>query len=410
MKKKKGVVLLLLSVVLGITACGDTDTLQTTASAEESLASATPNPEIVIREIEVIKEVPVVSVETINLFEEPVIDTASAYADPFTEMVDIKGRIPVFFSQPRVLEAEGGVKWTSDNPEIAVVDENGIVQAIKEGTTTIRVMDAEDTQVASFDIYCTTKNDGENQAFYTTFKEDWELYKYCEDCSPEEIQARISTIRDVIRFLLARQAWYDPATPIMANGFYTWAEDAEVFLTYDRGVCCDVTNLGAYLLQYDYEELGFIYHFGSGIGHVYNYVYEDGAYYVFDLTDVISNNQGCYDTDYRIYQLEKLEDFVPIILEKKTDPERLLGVVAVNAMNHTEQPANYLSYIHDDSVMFTEPVQVGFEEGVPFEVLYVNPKAEGMVEFISIPHDEIPYQVPSWFRTTDDERRYWELY
>ena len=69
-----------------------------------------------------------------------------------------------------------------------------------------------------------------------------------------------------------------------------------------------------------------------------------------------------------------------------------------------------MSYMTDDTVIFNEKVYNGFEEGVPFEVLYINPKAEGLIEYISIPHEDIPRQVPSWFRDEVEDEMQWELY
>ena len=338
---------------------------------------------------------------------EVVIDTASAYTSSFTKSVNVRNRVPVYFSQPRFFDGKGGTLWLSDNAGIATVSMYGEVTALDEGVTTIRCFDSAGNQTASYDIYCTTANDGKNPITYTAFRDDliWDYYNYR---SPEELQAKITCINDLIKFLLTRGAYYDFDAPILADWGYTWAMSAETFLTNNGGVCCDVANLATYLLQYDYEEIGWIYHSGHAVGHAYNYVYEDGYYYVFDLTDVISNNQNRY-TNFPIYKVASLADFVPYALQK-TDPSRLLGIVAVNSLNHTEQPANYMSYMHDDSVIFKEKVYNGFEEGVPFTVLYINPAAAGLVEFISIPHAEIPRQVPSWFRNEVADRMQWGLY
>jgi len=148
----------------------------------------------------------------------------------------------------------------------------------------------------------------------------------------------------------------------------------------------------------------------NSLGIMRAILFFDGYYYVFDLTEVICDNSNRNYQDFQIYKLNALEDFVDDILEWKTDPDRLLGVVAVNSLNHTEQPANYMSYMSNDRVIFSEYVEVGFEEGVPMEVLYVNPKAEGLFSYISIPSREIPNCIPSWFRSEIKEIRNWSLY
>lgn len=93
-----------------------------------------------------------------------------------------------------------------------------------------------------------------------------------------------------------------------------------------------------------------------------------------------------------------------------TDAERVLGIIAVSSLNHTEQPANYMPYMSDDSICFKGKTCAGFEEGVPTQVLYINPEAEGMFEYVTIPHEEIPDKVPSWFREVDHDREKWNLY
>ena len=213
----------------------------------------------------------------------------------------------------------------------------------------------------------------------------------------------------LILFLYSGEALcYRQKTESLADYYYTWAMTGQEFLTKESGVCCDVANLAAYLLQYDYEELGWIYHHGSGIGHVYNYVYEDGYYYIFDLTAAISDNQQ-NPNRFSITQVENLEDYTVTAL-CSTDAERVLGIIAVSSLNHTEQPANYMPYMSDDSICFKGKTCAGFEEGVPTQVLYINPEAEGMFEYVTIPHEEIPDKVPSWFREVDHDREKWNLY
>ncbi|MBQ9136035.1 MAG: Ig-like domain-containing protein, partial [Lachnospiraceae bacterium] len=390
--------------------CGAKETVAdgiNTQPAQGVMDDADTETDVVVQEV--IKEVTVVSTVTNTISEdEIVVDTVSDYAEAFTDSVDITGREPVYLSQHRFFESNGGTIWASDDTDIAVVSQYGEVTAVNEGLTTIRCMDDSGNQTASYDIYCTTRNDGQNVRVYTEFSDDyvWDYYNYS---SPEELQAKITNINDLIKFMLTRGMYYDNNAPVLADYGYTWAMDAETFLTNNSGVCCDVSNLATYLLQYDYEEIGWIYHAGSGVGHAYNYVYEDGSYYVFDLTDVLCCNDNRY-SDFSVRKVDTLSDFVPEILERKTDPERLLGIVAVNSLNHTEQPANYMSYMTDDTVIFNEKVYNGFEEGVPFEVLYINPKAEGLVEYISIPHEEIPRQVPSWFRDEIEDKMQWDLY
>lgn len=398
-------------IVILLTGCGNISDSKTVETTEENITTKE-----VVKEVEVIKEIPVVSTETVVINKEDiVIDTASEVSGSFKETIENPLMYKeVYFSQPRIFNGmEDGVKWTSDNTEIAIVDQNGIVTAVDEGTTVIRCYDESGEETVKYNIYCTTANDGTDPVCYTTELGEYELLDMYDSRDAEYIQKRLCSIRDVMQFLEFAGYDYDMSAPILVHEKFTWAMTGEQFLT-SSGVCCDVANFGAFALQNDYEELGFIFHCGYRVGHVYNYVYEDGFYYIFDLTDVI----GC-ESDYRdfgIYKVEKLEDFTDEILEWKADPNNLAGVVAVSSFNHPYQPALYLSYIADDSALLSgEYCCAGFENGLPFEVLYTNPDMN--FEFVNKPlvfddHNESGFYdtVPSYFRSNVDVLNGYNLY
>jgi hypothetical protein len=74
--------------------------------------------------------------------------------------------------------------------------------------------------------------------------------------------------------------------------------------------CGRMANLANYLLEGDYEELGFILHSytGHGGGHVYNYIKYQGKYYIVDFSSFLFNNYDV-NSQFNIIALDKLEDY-----------------------------------------------------------------------------------------------------
>ena len=121
---------------------------------------------------------------------------------------------------------------------------------------------------------------------------------------PAVIAEAVKTVGDVRQYMIAANF----APP--AKGPYTpwygkqeWGFDApgDEQLRQNYGCCCGgFTNLGLYLLEGDYEEIGVIRWLGGG-NHTICYVRHEGKYYSFDLIG--------YGGGYPVAVMDRLEDF-----------------------------------------------------------------------------------------------------
>ena len=212
------------------------------------------------------------------------ISTSSSYSTAYSKSEETKGRTVVYFGKTRKFDSVG-VNWSSSDTSVATVDNNGNVTAWSEGIADIICTDNTGNLVDTFEIFTTTYNDGRNPAKdapRATEKGPQEITDiFCNGCTSEMLKNEINTIRDLMAYLCHHKFYYNNNMPICATrSCWTWAVSGEAVLELGYGVCCDIANVASYLLQYDYEELGWIYTCGDGVGHVFNYVYEDGMYYV----------------------------------------------------------------------------------------------------------------------------------
>lgn len=77
------------------------------------------------------------------------------------------------------------------------------------------------------------------------------------------------------------------------------------------GNCGSCANLANYMLEGDYEEVGYIdhtYYPGEGGGHVYNYFLYEGKYYVVDFSHYLFSKYSL-EADRKIPVMDSLEDW-----------------------------------------------------------------------------------------------------
>ena len=103
----------------------------------------------------------------------------------------------------------------------------------------------------------------------------------------EEVAEKISTIVDLARYLQVKGYAQDQRGDLkfQYNG-QQWHcnRSAQVVFADNSGNCGGGSNLANFILQGDYEKQGYIHYAGNRGGHVINYFYKDGLYYVLDLT------------------------------------------------------------------------------------------------------------------------------
>lgn len=130
------------------------------------------------------------------------------------------------------------------------------------------------------------------------------------DAEPETVRERVKTAADLLMYMLAAKTGDCRGCYCDEWDGYIWHTNltAKDVMEQRLGNCGSCANLANYLLDGDYEEVGFInhaYYFGNGGGHVYNYILCEGQYYIVDYSSYIFSNYQ----DHDIPVLNRLEDF-----------------------------------------------------------------------------------------------------
>ena len=130
---------------------------------------------------------------------------------------------------------------------------------------------------------------------------------------PEEVKEAVKTAGDMLMFMLAAQLTEGDGCyhTQIGNYMWHWNMDAPTFIKKGRGGCGDCANLANYLLEDDYEEVGFIIHAfyaGGGGGHVYNYFLYEGKYYIVDFSWYLFANY-VPSNDFPVQVLNSLEEY-----------------------------------------------------------------------------------------------------
>ena len=198
----------------------------------------------------------------------------------------------------------------------------------------------------------------------------------------------------------------DYDAPIMYNKNWTWGLPGDTVIINGGGVSCDLANAAAYVLQYDYEDWGFIMVYGQ-YSHILNYFYEDGIYHLVDFLEAAMEvNEGiageASDKIYDFRSIDEIADFV----KAKYSSYGTMAIYMVSAMGHNFGPASYMSFMSDSSKIYDHHNVIGVEQCVYDNLitLYVCDHID--FKMIGIPTDEMA----TWTAPTYDERTVNEMY
>lgn len=336
------------------------------------------------------------------------IDTTSAYSSSFRKQVGEEKEV-VYLGMPRKLSFDetAECQWDTSDETVATV-ENGIVTGWREGIVTVRQIMEDTKQVLdSWEFVITTFNDGKQagacyESGQTGFQDS--DIEYTCSVNPAFLKTKINTIQDAICYFQASGFRCQDA-PVLVTGKsnWIWTLPGEAVLWYGGGGSSEIANAASYLLQYDFEDWGFILKYGEGSG-VCNWFYEDGTYYVMDFGEVLVDaSEGTRDRVYQPFQTNSVEGLKQYILDT-INTDKTFAVVMVSALGHADQPAAYWSFLHDAGNLYESRAEVGYEETVynTIEVLYES--KENPFSFRSFRPDEIPDAVPCY--DTSKKNRY----
>ena len=149
--------------------------------------------------------------------------------------------------------------------------------------------------------------------------------------SPEEKQAKIGTLYEALQlYQIGDFRSADDNVRISENGidweYHTPGQNAVI---NNCGCCATDSAWLRYLLDGDYDEIGYITTSQrDGSGHVYNYIQDDGWYYIIDLTH------------YRNDWIATIEENGDMDAYSRSDP--VLGNI-----HRTKDLASFVNYVQD---------------------------------------------------------------
>lgn len=130
---------------------------------------------------------------------------------------------------------------------------------------------------------------------------------------PAVIREEIKTAGDLLMFMLAARITEGDGcycTEVDSHVWH-WNMDTRTFLRKGRGGCGDCANLANYMLDGDYEDVGFMdhaYYPGFGGSHVYTYILHEGKYYIVDFSWFVFGNYEPTQ-DYPVTVLNSLDQW-----------------------------------------------------------------------------------------------------
>ena len=243
--------------------------------------------------------------------------------------------------------------------------------------------------------------------------------EYTCSVNPAFLKTKINTIQDAICYFQASGFRCQDA-PVLVTGKsnWIWTLPGAAVLWYGGGGSSEFANAASYLLQYDFEDWGFILKYGEGSG-VCNRFYEDGTFYIIDFTRVISDNRDNVQNSPESYMMmsfgadspESEKELLDQFLECNTNYEHCFVSFWVEATGYDFQPATVLSWCHEGPYN-ADNKYIALEKEVLEErtiIGYVNPDVECDIKGIDI--DLIPSIVPTYgTRSNQDEIDRWNRY
>ncbi len=235
-------------------------------------------------------------------------------------------------------------------------DPNNMSIPVLDEQPTVSVNYANPENIAQYDLY--------NHLGGTTLTPD--EARALVDAPPELVKEQVKTAADLLMYMLA-------ANIQECDGCYcdfwdgdTWHTNmnARQVMQSKLAVCGSCANLANYLLEGDYEEVGFMDHAlfpGKGGSHVYNYIFHEGKYYIVDFSSYMFSK---YDPSF--------DQLIPV-MDSLAEWPQLINV-NVNIITSYTSPGQQLPCVFDyEQYRNTGEAYYYFPEGAEYTVWYQSP-------------------------------------
>lgn len=325
-------------------------------------------------------------------------DTHSQYKTSFREKVGMDKNV-VYLGMPRVLTSDKKGTWQSSDETIAYVSNNELI-GLREGVVTISRVSENGTEYDKCEYAVTTFNDGKkvDGCFEIGPEGFWdETVDYQSTVNPEFLKTKINTIQDAIYYFQKSGFYYSDSAPILVSGrtHWVWSQGGEAVLSAKCGGLTDIVNAAAYLLENDFEDAGYIIVYGNGF-YVLNWFYEDGNYYLMDfpklLVDIYHGDNTLIYKPEKFANLDEMKNY----FNNRVDAADTMAVIMVPSLGHSEHPALYMDSLSDSSRMFSEHVEMGLEDDVYDEAVFLYENKQFDYSVLSIETEDMPVEAPRY--------------
>ena len=313
--------------------------------------------------------------------------------------------------------AEGTEYCAVSDESVAKIDGNALI-GLKQGNFTLTCYDKNKNVLQEKLYVVSTYNDSveaiekhlslnSTNTEYNYATIDMRDVRYCKEA--------VSTIMDMSYLLQMRGFTYDFSKEpdfgalnynITDETKWNWTADAETIFDMNGGVCIQVAQLATYMLADDFEDWGVVMIEGRQ-GHIFNWFFEDGKYYVFDYTEVISDNCGrSYEfnerfgyKDYsrKVQVFDNIEDFKNWCITEKVDITQNYAVYMYSCQGHDFIAANINSAMSDSWGVVDgakDKVLLCYQDVVMEDLVVFYLMEKSNAEFVSIPTEDVPWEIP----------------
>ena len=302
---------------------------------------------------------------------------------------------------------------------------------LKQGSFVLSSYDKDKNHIGDKTYYVTTYNDSKDDIAQAMTLQKVRMDSFMDAGDIDYWKTAICTIQDMSYFLQARYFCYDFARePELASierqgeeNRWVWEADANTIFNMNGGVCIQVAQLATYMLAGDYEDWGVVMVTGNQ-GHIFNWFYEDGYYYLFDFTDVISYN--AYNKDYNSSNFYQYVDFSDKVVKRatieeireycttrKVDLSQNYLIYMYSCKGHDYLPCSLNTGMSDSNGVLNgeyDQVIMGYQDVVMEDLVILYEKEECNVEFRSYTREEMPTIIPRGIYGDVQEVKYYFNY
>ena len=312
-----------------------------------------------------------------------------------------------------------------DDETVAKIDGDELI-GLKQGTFTLTTYDKSGKKIGDINYVVTTYNDSRKDiATALSFPEAENVWVWGITKDLPYWRTACNTLMDVSFYFQARYFYYSGEGEPEGNSLngspledWMYNNEVETIFEANKGVCLNAAQMAAYLLADDFEDWGVVCVDGMQ-GHIFNWFYEDGLYYIFDYTSVISYNSWGRDTDaYRDFSdevvvCESIEDIREYVCSEKVDITQNYFVYMYSLRGHDYLPAvlNTAKYSSFDALHGKyDEIVVGYQDCVveDLHILYLKEDINLKVQGFSL--EEMPSRLVHGRYFLEEEYRYYYDY